>query len=124
VSWSSIEPNIVLYDFRLALIMQNEEFLRELKRNDDFMRTLEFERDMLANRLLHEQAKNRRLRVGEPPNSDGAPPNWMAGRASEWGDSLPRSLSPSSDTPGKISFSAQLPSSSTLRLVSALVWKS
>lgn len=30
--------------FRLALIMQNEEFLRELKRNEDFMRTLEFER--------------------------------------------------------------------------------
>ena len=29
---------------RLALIMQNEEFLRELKRNEDFMRTLEFER--------------------------------------------------------------------------------
>lgn len=43
-----LEVNIfILLNFfynRLALIMQNEEFLRELKRNEDFMRTLEFER--------------------------------------------------------------------------------
>ncbi|XP_067937387.1 CUE domain-containing protein 1-like isoform X2 [Watersipora subatra] len=88
-----------LEDERLALIMQNEEFLRELKRNEDFMRTLEFERDILATRLAHEQKKNRQLSQLSPALERG-PPNWMVPRPSECDEnSLPRSISPSSDTP-------------------------
>ncbi|KAF6040041.1 hypothetical protein EB796_001648 [Bugula neritina] len=66
-----------LEDERLALIMQNEEFLRELKRNEDFMKTLEFERDMLATRLAHERKLNRQLsRLS--PSSERPPPNLLA----------------------------------------------
>lgn len=43
---------------RLALIMQNEEFLRELKRNEDFMRTLEFERGKNNSYCLFEHMCN------------------------------------------------------------------
>lgn len=42
-----VSIHCLLFCYSLALIMQNEEFLRELKRNEDFMRTLEFERGKL-----------------------------------------------------------------------------
>lgn len=52
---------------------------------------------MLANRLLHEQKKNRQLSQLSP-SSERAPPNWMVPRASEFDEnSLPRSLSPTSE---------------------------
>lgn len=96
--------------------MQNEEFLRELKRNEDFMRTLEFERglcvslhltsikgdsvlslsriyfsDMLASRLAHEQKKNREL--VQQSSSERTATNWMVPRASERDEeSIPSSL--------------------------------
>ena len=61
----------LVYGFRLALIMQNEEFLRELKRNEDFMRTLEFERgnvfvniDMSSGRLSAKSLGCTRLVLG------------------------------------------------------------
>lgn len=48
-----------LEDERLALIMQNEEFLREVKRNEDFMRTLEFEQQLLEARLVVDRSRRR-----------------------------------------------------------------
>ena len=59
--------------------------------------------DMLATRLAHEQKKNKQL-TQLSPSVDRVAPNWMVPRPSERDEnSLPRSLSPTSDIACKYS---------------------